>query len=149
LKKIILLITITIVYFNISNAAVFGKQENLHAIKIDDKKIPVSIDDVPCFLGYKTSGYYFLGGLFLKDDGYVLISQGNADNYFPVTKEDIDSYQNSELLPTPLPTYKIPIVEYLLGYSLWILIIIGILYSVIKKLVFGNDDDELVEQHND
>ncbi|HAT41678.1 MAG TPA: hypothetical protein DCS87_08120 [Rheinheimera sp.] len=40
----------------------------------------------------------------------------------PLTDELIAKYQQQGLLPTPLPIYKPSIFDYVIGYSLWLMI---------------------------
>ena len=148
MKKAFLILLFTTIYLTKAKAAVFGKDENLHAIEINNEKIPVEDGNTNCYLGFKTSGYYFIAGLYLKNDGYVLIEQANQNTYFPLTENDIAYYQKQKILPTPLPTYKVPIVEYLLGFSLWIIVIGVFLYAIIKRTLFGNDNEAIVDDEN-
>jgi hypothetical protein len=143
--KFLILLVLTFANAKV-NAAIFGKNETLHGIYDNGKKIIVEDGNINCYLGFKTSGYYFLAGLFLKDDGYILIDQANSDSYFPLNKSDIEFYQKNKILPNPLPTYKVPLFEYLLGFSLWIIIIGSILYYGTKRIIFGNDNDPIPDE---
>lgn len=75
---------------------------------------------------YKTTTYFFIAGVYFSNDGYVLQKQGNSDSYIPLTTEEIQRFQQEGSLPDPMPKYSIPLMEYLFGYSLWILIAVFI-----------------------
>jgi hypothetical protein len=40
----------------------------------------------------------------------------------------------------------VPLFEYLLGFSLWIIIIGSILYYGTKRIIFGNDNDPIPDE---
>ena len=60
----------------------------------------------------------------MSDDGYVLGIRKSYGSYYPLSEEKIKELQKSGALPVILPTYKIPLSEWLWGFSLWILLII-------------------------
>jgi hypothetical protein len=75
------------------------------------------------YLGYKTSITMFIAGVWLSKDGYVLGIQGEDKRYFefPETAA-LQRFQKSGALPNPLPAYELSALDYLWGYSLWLLI---------------------------
>ena len=82
-------------------------------------------------LCHKYTFHLFLAGVYLTDDGYVLQKKGNAVLYVPLDKEKTDELQKSGLLPSPLPGYSIPITAYLFGYSLWLIVLVVIIGSLL------------------
>jgi hypothetical protein len=104
----------------------FGKQENIVCIVDVDTLGPAG---EPLCLAYKTTSYWVAGGVYLKDDGYVLQIRSNRNSYYPLPKQRLEG------IPDPLPAYSIPAMEYVLGYSLWWAIAFVILWSVgVKKV---------------
>jgi hypothetical protein len=111
-----------------SAAALFGTEEKIHYIQDVDI---TSQDNQPLFLGYKTSTTYLLAGVSITDDGYVFGLRSDHTKFIATSPEEIAKFQASGLLPTPLPPYQISMIDYLLGYSLWIVLpIIVIVYLV-------------------
>ena len=94
----------------------FGASE-----KIDEMQDLKGTDYKLC---HKYTFHLFLAGIYLTDDGYVLQKKGDSFRYIPLDKEKTDELQKSGLLPTPLPNYSIPIGAYLVGYSLWPIILV-------------------------
>lgn len=105
----------------------FGVDESIY--KIQDVEI-VSPNNERLYLGYKTSIRMFIAGVYLRDDGYVISAFDSDERYSPLTDENIEAYQNSGLLPNPLPKYEISIFSYLAGYSLWLIILILVIWGV-------------------
>ena len=106
-----------------------GKREDFAKIQ------PVELkgqDGGSLTLGYKTSSYWFVGGLHLSDDGYVLLAPG--DTYYEMPEgAELKAYQEQGLLPDPLPPYQIPAIEYAFGYSLWIILAAMAAWGFIKS----------------
>ncbi len=73
-------------------------------------------------LSHKYTLYFFIAGVYLSDDGYVLQKKAAFNAYFPLSGEEIKRLQDEGNLPSPLPKYSIPIWRYLFGYSLWIIV---------------------------
>lgn len=113
---------------NAAHAAMFGKDEKIHFIQ--DVEI-TSQEKQPLFLGFKTTTTWLLGGVSISDDGYVFGVRADHTKYIETTPEEIANFQKSGLLPNPLPPYKIPLIDTILGYSLWIIIpIVAIFYLI-------------------
>lgn len=110
----------------------FGTQEDIHFIQDVDI---TSQDNEPLFLGYKTSTRFIVAGVYIKDDGYVFGIRSDHSKYIETSPDEIAKFQASGLLPNPLPPYKISTMDYVIGYSLWILLPIVILGYVIAWLV--------------
>jgi len=95
----------------------FGIDENIHEIQeIEDT------DGTKLILCHKTTLYFFIAGVWHTDDGYVIQNPSEPDEYVPLNDSDIRELQEDGVLPDPMPQYSIPILEYVFGYSLWILI---------------------------
>lgn len=78
-------------------------------------------DGEPLFLGYKTSTVYFIGGVLVRDDGYVLGLQREPRHYVDLPpRELVASFQKQGKLPDPLPPYHLGLFDYLKGFSLWL-----------------------------
>ena len=109
----------------------FGGQETIH--KIVDVKLK-GANSEKLFLGYKTYILFFIAGIYVKDEGYVLGISGSNSKYYPFPSgEELKNFQASGMLPTELPEYSIPFIEYVFGYSLWIILIFSILSNRFKR----------------
>jgi hypothetical protein len=98
---------------------IFGKEEKLVCLA----DVPLKgAEDEPLCLAHKTTKQFFVAGIYLSDDGYVLKIQGK-DAFYPLPGEpELSQLQSEALLPKPLPPYAISTIDYLMGYSLWIII---------------------------
>ncbi|HEY0882002.1 MAG TPA: hypothetical protein VGD87_10755, partial [Archangium sp.] len=86
-------------------------------------------------LAFKTSKLFVGAGVYLRDDGYVLGVTGDKHSYFPWPEEKVvKEWQEEGVLPTPLPGYSIPAIEYAFGYSLWIIIAVMAAWAVLQKV---------------
>lgn len=101
-------------------AYMFGKEETIHRLQDVDV---TSQDNEPLFLGYKTTTTFFLAGVSITDDGYVFGLRSDSTKYIETTPEEIAKFQASGLLPDPLPPYKLGILDYIIGYSLWTIVL--------------------------
>jgi hypothetical protein len=98
----------------------FGKDETLTCVQDIALK---GASDEPLCLAFKTSKYFVGAGVYLKDDGYVLRSTTAKDTYYPMPEgAELKAFQAQGLMPDPLPPYSVPAVEYLFGYSLWLVV---------------------------
>lgn len=75
-------------------------------------------------LCHKYSTVFFFAGVYLHDDGYVLAEGDDAYKSVPLDSAKITEFQEKGVLPTPLPAYSIPLSQYLIGYSLWLLLVV-------------------------
>lgn len=111
----------------------FGEQEDIH--KIMDVELKGG-ENENLFLGYKTNSYYLLAGVYIKDDGYVLGVKGERGSYYPFPSGDeLNNFQTFGMLPKALPEYSIPFFDYVIGYSLWIILFFIVVYFVGKNAV--------------
>lgn len=102
---------------------IFGKSERIVDISDVDIKGP---NGEELYLAYKTTKVFFIMGVYMSNDGYVLGIKKSFNSYYPLSEAKIKELQKSGALPAVLPSYKIPFSEWLWGFSLWILgVIIG------------------------
>jgi hypothetical protein len=53
---------------------------------------------------------------------------------FPDAKDLVD-FQKNGLLPKKLPSYNVPIKEYIKGYSLWLIILSLVVYGMANEKI--------------
>jgi len=117
----VLLLLAAIAIFLVPRAAdaawQFGAQEDIHCLQ--DVTLKGAKDEALC-LGYMMKTQYFLAGMYVVDEGYVLGVKGETGRYYHMpTGEDLARFQRGGFLPDPLPPYKIGFWDYVVGYSLW------------------------------
>jgi hypothetical protein len=106
----------------------FGKDETVHFVQ--DVKL-TGPNQEALYVGYLTAIQFFLAGVYVQDEGYVLGVKGDSKKFFHMpTGEELKSFQQRGLLPDPLPPYSLGFFDYLFGYSLWIVIAVVVLWSV-------------------
>lgn len=98
----------------------FGTQEHLR--EIQDVEIKGANGEA-LYLGYKYSFHSFLLPYSLTDDGYVLGIRGEK-SYFHLDGANLKSFQDSGQLPSPLPTYRVSLLDYAMGHALWIVLVV-------------------------
>lgn len=96
----------------------FGTQE--HLVWLEDVEIKGSKGEA-LYLGHKYSFHSFLLPYWMTDNGYILGVRGQ-NIYVPLESEEIKSFQANGLLPSPLPIYQFSLLDYALGYALWIMV---------------------------
>lgn len=87
------------------------------------------------YLGYRYTTMHFIAGITMIKQGYVLGIKGDSSQYYSLTPEIIQYYQSTGQLPTPLPNYELTFFDYFHGYSLWFLLLIGIIYIIVRYLL--------------
>jgi hypothetical protein len=107
----------------------FGTQEQITAIQDVPLKGPQG--ESLC-LAYKTSTKFFLAGIYLRDDGYVLKVVDN-DKYIPLAEPRLSELQAAGQLPRPLPPYSISPWEYFQGYSLWFCLAVCVVLEGLRR----------------
>jgi len=122
-------------------AGLFGNHEKVY--KLEDVKLKSAYNE-DLFIGYKTSIYFFLAGVYIKDEGYVLGVKGDENRYYPYPNGiESEKYKKLGLLPSSLPAYSLSLKDYLRGYSLWI-ILCGI--AVYKLLTRSPSKEKLFQK---
>lgn len=104
----------------------FGNEDNFH--KIQDLVIPAELaGEVPpewsqgVELDSHTVTHWLGGGAWLEDKGYAITVRG-GEKYWDLDEKLTGALQEANILPKPLPKYEIPVIDYVFGYSLWIII---------------------------
>jgi hypothetical protein len=116
-------------------AMLFGTQDDLNCIV--DIPLTGPNSEALC-LGFRVEMKFFIGGVYAKDQGYILKIK-NEKAYYPMpTGDELAEFQANSMIPSPLPAYSVPLWDYLFGYSLWIIIGImgafaGIKYALGKR----------------
>lgn len=133
LTTILLIIGIT---FSTTSSArgryYFGDRDTIHFIQ--DIEL-MGAKGEALSLSYRTSINFFIAGFYLTDHGYVLsIKNSVSGSYYNLSDENISLYQSKGWLPNPLPVYQVELSEYLIGYSLWLILILFCLYYAAKSL---------------
>jgi hypothetical protein len=96
----------------------YGTSEKLHVIT----KTGLINEGKPISLCYKTSTFFLLAGVYTTDQ-YVLCEDSSSTRYWPLPAgEQLAGLQQQGLLPSPLPPYKRELFDYVIGYSLWLLL---------------------------
>lgn len=110
----------------------FGIDETLHHlenVKLEGPK------GEKLFLAHKTAIRFFVAGVYLRDDGYVLGVVGGDDRYAPLpVGAELERLQQAGLLPKPLPKYTLGWFDYAIGYSLWLVLILLMVWPLLGHL---------------
>lgn len=98
----------------------FGSDETITCIE----KVPLKgAEEESLCLAHMYTKVFFVAGLYVEDNGYVLQIDG-SQSYYPLPEgEELVGFQESGMLPKVFPAYSIPFVEYAFGYSLWIILL--------------------------
>jgi hypothetical protein len=86
-------------------------------------------------LAKKVSLHFFGAGVHVSDGGYVL-RVDHGQTYYKLNEANLKELQALGLVPTPLPKYAITPLQYLFGYSLWIVLFI-VAVAMIAQRLFG------------
>lgn len=97
----------------------FGADEKLHVIAPTEMK---SSSGAPLYLCFKTYSYFFVAGLYATSER-VICDGELSKSYWPMPEPArLKEFQAAGLVPDPLPDYQVDTIEYIFGYSMWILI---------------------------
>lgn len=116
----------------------FGKDETTTCIA---DIAALGRDHEPLCLAYKTTKTFIGAGVWMTDDGYVLrpraesVSGRGKGIYYPLSSHDITSMQEDGDLPTPLPAYSIPATEWAAATSLYWIVALVVLFSIVAGRV--------------
>ncbi|MBU0500601.1 MAG: hypothetical protein KJ675_07200 [Gammaproteobacteria bacterium] len=115
----------------------FGEQEEIH--KIADVNLKGG-EGEDLFIGYRTRELYLLAGVYVTDEGYILGVTSDESKYYPFPSGDeLKAFQESGMLPEKLPEYSLSTLDYIFGYSLWLIALLGLLYYFMKKALVKRD----------
>ena len=147
----IFILILSIIAFDRLFPVNFGGSDVVHRLENISLKGPKGEH---LYIGYKTSAFYFIAGIYIKDDGYVLgvlnkyafiVLPGTKEareyrsatgHYYPFPNEkDLLDHQNKGDMPNSLPEYSILTEDYLKGYSLWLILLCIKIYAVIKARI--------------
>lgn len=126
----------------------FGDQDQL--IKLQDVEIKTP-DGQGLYLAHLLTTKFFLAGVNITDKGYVLAVKTDSEEqqYYALTSPQIKELQAEGSLPDPMPPYKISTLDYVIGYSLWLIILVLSAFSGIKKLFKKKDKAPIQETATD
>jgi len=80
-------------------------------------------DGQDLILGWKSSRYVLVFGLWARNDGYVLRNERDPSQYFFMpSPSETGRLQQAGILPRPLPPGGMTWFDYAIGYSLWLVI---------------------------
>ena len=120
-----------------------------HAGKLmfgDDQRIVKLVDinlkgsgNEKLYLGYVVKTYFLGLGLYDSDGGYIIGVESNKDKYYPLPAPDaVEKMQQANLLPKDFPKYSLGVMDYLIGYSLYLAVASIFLPSFIRKKLKQN-----------
>jgi hypothetical protein len=96
----------------------FGSDERIRSLSSTKLRSP---SGETLYLAQKVTTQFFLLGVHVKDDGYVLGVQGDSKKYYRMPDNVyVQRWQQQGLLPNPLPARRLGMFDYLIGYSLWL-----------------------------
>jgi hypothetical protein len=114
----------------------FGEQDSFRKIQDVEFQDPKGRD---LYLGYRITTKFFIAGVNLTDQGYVLAVKGSEEQeYYALSAEQIKALQAEGGLPKPLPKYVISTLDYAIGYSLWIIVAFMAVFFGIKRFFKKN-----------
>ena len=94
-----------------------------HIQRIEDVPLTTPEGDA-LYLAYKTSTVFFIGGVYFSNDGYVLGLRSSPKHYVDMPPPTLlATFQKEGRLPNPLPPYHLGLMDYLVGYSLWLVLV--------------------------
>lgn len=96
----------------------FGTEEHLGFIQDLSIKGPWGEE---LYLGHKYSFQDLCFPYSITDEGYIIGIKGQK-KYYNLSAAQIADYQKDGVLPKPLPSYQLSIVDYAIGNLLWILL---------------------------
>jgi hypothetical protein len=107
-----------------------GTQESITFVT--DLKLPPQ-NGKTLFLGRKKTMKWLGLPYYVKSDGLVFGVQGDSKAYIELPDaKQMELFQQAGLLPNPLPSVGLSLSDYLLGYSLWLLLLVLALYYGIR-----------------
>ncbi len=118
----------------------FGEEDNFN--KVQALTVPAELADAlppewsrGIELDTHTITHWFGAGAWLEEKGFAIVVPGTED-YWQLDDEMTAELQGAGILPSPMPKYEIPIMDYVFGYSLWIVLGAIALFYGAKVLLF-------------
>jgi hypothetical protein len=109
----------------------FGDQDYLR--RIQDVEV-IGPEGRELYLAHRFTIRFIIAGLYVTDNGYVLaVKNSYEDEYYHLRDSQIISFQLDGLLPIPMPKYELSVFDYAFGYSLWIVILVMVDFSLFKR----------------
>ena len=142
--------TLFLILLSLNNVSakkgLFGKKESIN--KIQDIEVK-GLNGEDLYLAYKTTGHFFLAGLYFSDDGYVIGIKGQSKFNYPLDDAMLKEMQETNQLPSPLPEYNIPWSDYAIGFSGWPIfaLLLFRLFSFVKNKGGGRNCRKRQECH--
>jgi len=92
----------------------------------------------PLFLGHMYRTTYFIAGLYVTDEGYVLGLKRDSNRFLRMNDAaQVGQWQNEGLLPKQFPPYRLSVYDYLIGYSFWITLAVILGWRPVTRLLGG------------
>jgi hypothetical protein len=108
---------------------------NVPAALITELGLPAEWAGAKTELDSHSTTLFVFAGVNITDHGYA-IRVADTDGYWPLNPDLISVLQAKGVLPNPMPSHAIPIIDLLFGYSLWIVIAGVALFYGAKALLF-------------
>ncbi len=141
MKKLLLLVTFAAM-LGISSQAnagkvMFGQQDSIHFVANTTIAGP---GGGRLFLGHLVTMQAFLLPYYVESKGLVFGISGESKKYIPLPAEQqLSELKNAGLLPKDLPTPELSIFDYVFGFSLELLVLVAVGYTVLKSRLSKNN----------
>lgn len=114
----------------------FGASDDLDCVQ----DTPIRIEGQNWCVAEYTETYYFLAGVWTS--GRIVLGAPSANTYMDMPKGDsLKNFQASGMLPDPLPKYAGTLLDYLVGFSLWIFLGVVGLVIFLGRAISSNGDE--------
>ena len=82
------------------------------------------------------------------DNGFVITEKGKHDKYYPMPAEIlVAAAQSQGLMPKPLPEWHFSLLDYVIGYILWIMILGIVLGGIVQRAWHKKKVARIVNKH--
>lgn len=121
----------------------FGEEDTFNTLQkitvpdavITELGLPAEWAGAKTELDSHSTTLFIFAGVNITDHGYA-IRVADTEGYWPLNPDLISVLQTKGVLPDPMPSHAIPIIDLLFGYSLWIVIAGIALFYGAKALLF-------------
>jgi len=147
MKKIMILTVLCLIFvFSTQQAHAgtlrFGTNQSIRTIESSSLKGPKGEE---LYIGNIVETHYFLLGIYVKDGGYALGVKGKGDTFYPMPEGiKLKAAQAAGLLPIELPKYELGLMDYAIGYSLWLAILAIAGWAGLKRLFRKKENNAAV-----